>query len=67
MSPYEKRAMWPEAAMRGLHMQRDGLDLERSVASLGEQLKRQFSDIASEPLPEAMLALLEALSGVEVR
>lgn len=53
--------------MRGLHMQRDGLDHERSIASLGEQLKRQFSDIASEPLPEAMLALLEALSGVEVR
>jgi hypothetical protein len=50
--------------MRGLQVQGDGLDLERSVKSLGEQLRRQFSDIASEPLPEVMLVLLEKLSGV---
>ncbi len=62
MSPHEKRAMWTEAAMRGLYVQCAGLDLERSVTSLGEQLKRQFSDIASEPLPEIMIELLEKLN-----
>jgi hypothetical protein len=56
--------MCTEAAMRGLQVQGDGLDLERSAKSLGEQLRRQFSDIASEPLPEAMLALLEKLNRV---
>ncbi len=48
--------------MRGLYVQCAGLDLERSVTSLGEQLKRQFSDIASEPLPEIMIELLEKLN-----
>ncbi len=48
--------------MRGKQLQRERLDLEGSVARIGEQLRRQFSDVASEPLPENMLALLEALT-----
>ncbi len=62
MSPHEKPTIWTEAAMRGKQLQRERLDLEGSVARIGEQLRRQFSDVASEPLPENMLALLEALT-----
>ena len=39
----------------------DARDLEASVRALGEQLRRQFFDVASEPLPEDMRALLDAL------
>lgn len=47
--------------MRGNRLQCERLDLEGSVQRLGEELRRQLSDIASEQLPEDMLALLEEL------
>ena len=50
--------------MRGNRYTRDAVDVEPSVRRLGEQLRRQFSDIASEPLPDDMLTLLEELSQV---
>jgi hypothetical protein len=50
--------------MKGHQAKREGLDLERTVMRLGEQLRRQFSDVASEPLPEEMLALLAKLNQV---
>lgn len=62
MSPHEKRVNWIERAMRGNQTQREGFDMERTVVRLGEQLRQQFSDVASEPLPENMLALLEKLN-----
>jgi len=62
MSPHEKLGIWTEAAMRRNHLQCDAHDLEASVKRLGEQLRWQFSDIAAEPLPDDMLALLEELS-----
>lgn len=61
MSPHEKPTIWAEAAMRGNRLQCERLDLEGSVQRLGEELRRQLSDIASEQLPEDMLALLEEL------
>ena len=50
--------------MRRNRYTRDAVDVGPSVSRLGEQLRRQFSDIASEPLPDDMLALLEELSEV---
>ncbi|WP_425338972.1 NepR family anti-sigma factor [Methylocystis rosea] len=50
--------------MRGNRHLRDAVDAEPSVKRLGEQLRRQFSDIASEPLPDDMLALLEELNQI---
>jgi hypothetical protein len=50
--------------MRGNRYIRDAVDVEPCVKRLGEQLRRQFSDIASDPLPDDMLALLEELSQV---
>ncbi|MBI1981498.1 MAG: hypothetical protein HYS63_08100 [Methylocystis sp.] len=47
--------------MRGNRLQCERLDLEGSVQWLGEQLRRQFSDVVSESPPEDMLALLEEL------
>ncbi|MGJ0395134.1 MAG: NepR family anti-sigma factor [Methylocystis sp.] len=64
MSPHENRTNWTELAMKGLQAKREVLDLERTVMWLGEQLRRQFSDVASEPLPEEMLALLAKLNQV---
>jgi hypothetical protein len=64
MPPHENRARLTETTMRGNRYTRDAVDLEPSVRRLGEQLRRQFSDIASEPLPDDMLALLEELSQV---
>lgn len=64
MSPHENRTNWTEPAMKGHQAKREGLDLERTVMRLGEQLRRQFSDVASEPLPEDMLALLAKLNQV---
>lgn len=61
MSPHEKPSIWTEAAMRGNRLQCERLDLEGSVQWLGEQLRRQFSDVVSESPPEDMLALLEEL------
>ncbi|WP_171015249.1 NepR family anti-sigma factor [Methylocystis sp. B8] len=48
--------------MRQNQLACEALDLERSVMRLGEQLRRQFSDVTSEPLPEDMRVLLEELS-----
>jgi len=48
--------------MSGNRLQREGLDLDGSVQRLGEQLRRQFSDVPLEPLPEDMLALLQELN-----
>lgn len=62
MSPHEKPAIWTEAIMRRNQLACEALDLERSVMRLGEQLRRQFSDVTSEPLPDDMLVLLEELS-----
>jgi len=62
MSPHEKRAIWIDAAMRRNQLACEALDSERSVMRLGEQLRRQFSDVTLEPLPEDMLVLLEELS-----
>lgn len=62
MPPHEKRARLIE--MRGSRYTRDTVGLEPNVKGLCEQLRRQFSDIASEPLPDDMLALLEELSQV---
>lgn len=64
MSPHENRTNWTEPAMKGHQAKREGLDQERTVMRLGEQLRRQFSDVASEPLPEDMLALLAKLNRV---
>ena len=64
MPPHENRARLTVTTMRGNRYTRDAVDLEPSVRRLGEQLRRQFSDIASEPLPDDMLALLEELSEV---
>jgi hypothetical protein len=50
--------------MRRDRYTRDAVDVEPSVKRLGEQLRRQFSDIASEPLPDDMLTLLEELSQI---
>lgn len=61
MPPHENRARLTETTMRGNRYLRDAVDVEPSVKRLGEQLRRQFSDIASEPLPDDMLALLEEL------
>lgn len=61
MSPHENRANWTELAMKGNQAKRKALDLERIVTRLGEQLRWHFSEVASEPLPEDMLALLEML------
>lgn len=61
MSPHAQTTIWTEAAMSGNRLQREGLDLGGSVQRLGEQLRRQFSDVPLEPLPEDMLALLQAL------
>jgi hypothetical protein len=66
MPPHENRARLTETTMRGNRYARDAVDLEPSVSRLGEQLRRQFSDIALEPLPDDMLALLEELSQVSV-
>jgi hypothetical protein len=62
VSPHEKPAIWTEAAMRRNQLACEALDLERSVMRLGEQLRRQFSEVTLEPLPEDMLVLLEELS-----
>jgi hypothetical protein len=62
MSPHETCTNRTELAMRRNQAQREELDLERTIMRLGEQLRRQFSDVASEPLPENMLALLEKLN-----
>jgi len=61
MPPHEQPAKLTETTMRGNRYLRDAVDVEPSVKRLGEQLRRQFSDIASEPLPDDMLALLEEL------
>lgn len=62
MSPHERLTNWTELAMRRHQANCEALDLERTVMRLGEQLRRQFSDVASEPLPEDMLALLRKLN-----
>lgn len=62
MSPHENCTNRTELAMRASQAQREELDLERTIMRVGEQLRRQFSDVASEPLPENMLALLEKLN-----
>ncbi|MFO1102894.1 MAG: NepR family anti-sigma factor [Methylocystis sp.] len=62
MSPHENCAIRNQPATRGNRVQREGLDLERTTMRLGDQLRRQFSDVASEPLPADMLALLEQLN-----
>jgi Anti-sigma factor NepR len=62
MSPHENCTNRTELAMRGSQAQREELDLERTIMRVGEQLRRQFSDVASEPLPEDMLALLAKLN-----
>lgn len=62
MSPHENRTNWTELAMSRHQAKREGLDLERTVMRLGEQLRRQFSDVAAEPLPEDMLVLLAKLN-----
>ena len=64
MPPHENRARLTETTMRRNRYTRDAVDVEPSVKRLGEQLRRQFSDIASEPLPDDMLALLEELSQI---
>ncbi len=64
MPPHENRARLTETTMRRNRYTRDAVDLEPSVKRLGGQLRRQFSDIASEPLPDDMLVLLEELSQV---
>ncbi|WP_055725708.1 NepR family anti-sigma factor [Methylocystis sp. SB2] len=64
MPPHENRARLTETTMRGNRYIRDAVDVEPCVKRLGEQLRSQFSDIASEPLPVDMLALLEELSQV---
>ncbi len=62
MSPHENRTHRTEPAKIENQATCEGLDLARSVERLGEQLGQQFSDIASEPLPENMLELLEKLN-----
>ena len=62
MPPHDKRARLVETTMRGNLYARDAVGAEPSVGRIGEQLRRQFSDIALEPLPDDMLALLEELS-----
>lgn len=64
MPPHENRARLTETTMRRNRYIREAVDVEPCVKRLGEQLSRQFSDIASEPLPADMLALLEELSEV---
>jgi hypothetical protein len=64
MPPHEQRARLAETTMRGSRYIRDAVEVEPSVRRLGEQLRRQFSDIASEPLPDDMLALLEELNQI---
>ncbi len=62
MSPHENRTNRTEPAKKENQATCDDLDLARSVERLGEQIGRQFSDIASEPLPEIMIELLEKLN-----
>lgn len=64
MSPQENRTNWVESAMKKNQGTCEGFDPERAAQRLSEHLKRQFSGIASEPLPADMLALLEKLNHV---
>jgi hypothetical protein len=62
MSPHENCAIRNELAPNGNRVRREELDLERTIMRLGDQLRRQFCDVASEPLPDDMLGLLEKLN-----
>ncbi|MGD9544898.1 MAG: NepR family anti-sigma factor [Methylocystis sp.] len=60
MSPQDNLAIWKEPTL-GTRSARDPRALEASVRLLGEQLRRQFCEVASEPLPDDMRALLDEL------